>query len=608
MHEARYGARTPVVPPNPSAIPVDRPAAFSSRPDLHRVVVALHAPPRPKLSSDACRHTLPLHDRSRGSSPSPPPPPEHRDDALLAYISQEMLRLERRLSLRMQELEENLGTVLQTSHNANFDGSAWTGDGGYAGAAAGELHDLGGRVVTVEEQSSAAWLAIEDLKASIAELRVARSGVGSDESSSPSCCDGPQLRAKPAPPESGDSGASDGDPSPQSDGQGAPPPRPKVKKLVLPPEAQGAPSTRCKRERFASRCHRSMFKASGRKTRGRFTIDDFDTVADPPQIASLHSGSRLSSEVHREALTFASHTSAKYSFQESVWDASLFAGYAHMGATVNIMLLGSLLLNIAIQVTLCAIIAVELSVDPHHDDSFTQSIMEWRGNVTSDVARMVCSEDVTLRTDTFQAERYSEAKEFTSMWFGTMETGPLLSALVIFMWTLSVTDVLRGAIDFVMATIHLYTQRGGRQFSIRRMESNEFVIEGVTAWRTAWAIIIGVLQLAIACCLLLSGAVWLSYTKSIPDLLANAVALSYVMQVDELLYQVAVPRRVKALVTNIVPIDISRTMVNGLPQGIPKRAIGTMCFACGFMTTTVAWFVIPHANRMRQLRDDVCPP
>jgi len=389
----------------------------------------------------------------------------------------------------------------------------------------------------------------------------------------------------------------DGSSAPRSD---APTP---VTSGGVPSETVPDICVRTRRERFASRKRRSMLKVGKSRARTeRFTLGDLDSVCDQA------TRSRLSSEVHRDELTFASHSSAKYSFQESVWDASLFAGYAHMGWGVNVMLLGSLLLNILIQVTLCAIIAVELSVDPHHDDGFMESIHEWRRRTTTDIVEKVCSEDVTLTTDTFQAERYSEAKEFTSLWAAGIETGPLLAALVIFMWTLSVTEVLRGAIDFTMACIHLYQQRGAARFVIGRVEGNEFVIEGVSLGRTAWAMVIGILQLAIACCLLLSGAVWLAYTKSIPDLLANAVALSYVMQVDELLYQVAVPRRARALVTNTQPIDISGTLVSGLPTGVPKRAIGTSCFALGFLAAVVGWWVLPHADRMRQLRDDLCPP
>lgn len=103
------------------------------------------------------------------------------------------------------------------------------------------------------------------------------------------------------------------------------------------------------------------------------------------------------------------------------------------------------------------------------------------------------------------------------------------------------------------------------------------------------------------------GSLWLAYTKSIPDLLLNAVALSYVMQVDELLYQVVVPRRAKALITNVTPIDTSEKLAGFLPAGIPKRAMGTLLFAIGFLASFVGVFILPHANRMRKLRDDLCP-
>jgi len=290
-----------------------------------------------------------------------------------------------------------------------------------------------------------------------------------------------------------------------------------------------------------------------------------------------------------------------------VWDASLFAGYSQMGHLVNVMLGIGVVLNILIQFTLCAIIAVELSVDAY-DDTFLGHMLEWRKGAADAIAQRVCDEDRSLPTASFQAETYSATREFTSPWLSSLiETGPLLAVMVIFMWTLSVMDVLRGAIDFLMAAIHLHKQRASDRFTIGRLCTNEFTIEGVTLSRTVWAIAIGLLQLVIACCLLVSGALWLAYTKSIPDLLANAVALSYVMQVDELLYQVIVPRRAKALVMNLTPIDMSEDMATCSMAGVPKRAMSTLCLALGFLLVVILACVWPHAARMRQIRDGLCP-
>jgi len=324
-------------------------------------------------------------------------------------------------------------------------------------------------------------------------------------------------------------------------------------------------------------------------------------------VTNATSRSRHSSQLEHRTLTFASHSSAKYSLKESVWDASLFAGYAHMGLGANVLLGIGVVLNIVIQMTLCAIIAKELSVDAY-DDEFIGSLGEWRRNATSSTLEAVCSEDPTLSTSAFQAETYAGAREFTSSWISPLvETGPLLSVTVIFMWTLSVVDVLRGACDFLLAVIQLHKQKAADRFSIGVLASNEFVIEGVTMHRLVWAVLMGVLQLIIAAVLLLSGAMWLAYTKSIPDLLANAVALSYVMQVDELLYQVIVPRRAKALITNIMPIDMRGQSARFKVEGIPKQASATLLLAMGFLAFIVFGFVFPHADRMRQVRDDICP-
>jgi len=315
---------------------------------------------------------------------------------------------------------------------------------------------------------------------------------------------------------------------------------------------------------------------------------------------------RASFSVQFDTITTLSRESAKYSLKESVWDVSLFTGYARLGLWSNILLAASLLLNITVQVSLCAIVATELSFDPF-DDNFIQGLHKWRQNVSETVATQICEEDYTISTDTLQLQTFETTRDFLSPgMFQSLETGPLLASIVIFMWTLSVAEVLRGAINYLMAAWHLRLKYSSETFTIVQA-GDSFCIMGVTTFRIWWAILVGVMQIGIAFCLLLSGALWLAYTKSIPDLLANAVALSYVMQVDELLYQVMIPRKVKAVVTNLEPIDMSKHVAKKLPSGVPKNALLTVLFTFAFFGTIVGACVVPHAFKMRELRDNICP-
>mmetsp|Transcript_127907 Transcript_127907/g.358081 ORF Transcript_127907/g.358081 Transcript_127907/m.358081 type:complete len:227 (-) Transcript_127907:331-1011(-) len=225
-------------------------------------------------------------------------------------------------------------------------------------------------------------------------------------------------------------------------------------------------------------------------------------------------------------------------------------------------------------------------------------------------------QDYTLSTDSLQSQTYAEARDFTSAGLiEGLETGPLLACIVIFMWTLSVTEVLRAALDFLLMVRHLHQQMASDTFSICQLGRGDvFAIDGVTQHRICWATFVGVLQLCIAFCLLLSGALWLAYTKSIPDLLANAVALSLVMQVDELLYQVLVPRRVKALVSNLEPIDMSKSSGRKLPEGIPKKALGTARASHSRSSRVGRWCAsvcfAAFASKMRAPASKIrtCPP
>jgi len=279
-------------------------------------------------------------------------------------------------------------------------------------------------------------------------------------------------------------------------------------------------------------------------------------------------------------------------------------------------------------VVVCAVVTTELSSDPY-SEGFLEELRMWRQQVSDSVAESICTEDWSLATDTMQAQIYAEARDFMSPGgkLQSAPTGPVVAVVVIFMWTLTVCENLRSAWEFLMATWRLHNKFGNSaEFKIDMLPNKDyFEITGMTCFRTIWAVFVGVLQMFIATCLLFSGSFWLAYTKTIPDLLANAVALSYVMEVDELLYKVMVPSKVKTLLshlkgvgvddsskstserTSIVPSKVKALVSHLKGVDFPKRAMCTACVAFIFVGSVVGAAVVPHASRLRRLRDDICP-
>jgi len=309
----------------------------------------------------------------------------------------------------------------------------------------------------------------------------------------------------------------------------------------------------------------------------------------------------------KHSLGTVSRSSAKYVFKESVWDASLFIGHSSLGRLTNVLLFVAVILNVVIQALLCTLVAVEFSVNSWTPD-LVQDVGQWVLDVDPGVRERVCQLDPTLSTDTYQMGLYDTLLSFTRIRILNLETGPLLSTLVIFMWTLSVSDNIRGCCDFLVAARQLSKTILGEAFVISH-EGDHFYLEGITRLRLCFALFSGVLQVTIAVILLGSGALWLTYTKSITDLMLNAVALSYIMQVDELLYNVMVPRKVKALVTNMEPLPLGNRLMPYLTaKGVPRRAIITCAMVLLFTGLTLGFFILPNAEQVRQLRDTLCQP
>lgn len=98
---------------------------------------------------------------------------------------------------------------------------------------------------------------------------------------------------------------------------------------------------------------------------------------------------------------------------------------------------------------------------------------------------------------------------------------------------------------------------------------------------------------------------WLVYTRSMSDLMLNAVALSYVLQVDELLYSVVVPSKVKALISMMEPLAMG-----GIPHYnkcvVPRRTILTISLSLTFGSVILVFFIVPHSESARDIATAVC--
>lgn len=112
-------------------------------------------------------------------------------------------------------------------------------------------------------------------------------------------------------------------------------------------------------------------------------------------------------------------------------------------------------------------------------------------------------------------------------------------------------------------------------------------------------------QLCICLLLLFSGCAWLAATESQDELLLNSVALSYVMEVDELLYSIVVPRKVRAIVEQMSPMTYSDVVIGPKVVRMFLRWMKP-CLVLGVVLAIYVFRVIPRMELMQEIIAALC--
>jgi len=289
-----------------------------------------------------------------------------------------------------------------------------------------------------------------------------------------------------------------------------------------------------------------------------------------------------------------------YRVKLSVWDASLFLFYPQLGSIANGLLLFSLVCNSAVQLLFVYVVFFFFGHEVLSDETVA-GFWTWRAAVDEGTREMVCSHDTSLSMDTFQVEIFEELTRYTAG--HGVAAGPLLCSLLLITLCMTVLGVLRDVVDFMLASWHM-THGAVSRIHITEHLGN-FIMEAIPWHRALWAFTITILQIFIALLLLVGGAFTLISMTDINDLMLTAVALSCVVEVDEAMYNVLVPRRVKALMQHMVPIPICRRP-ELVPQWLPLRSLVSCTFLVLFLLAMVVYGILPHVNDVDRAMDALC--
>ena len=176
------------------------------------------------------------------------------------------------------------------------------------------------------------------------------------------------------------------------------------------------------------------------------------------------------------------------------------------------------------------------------------------------MAEMVCSSAEGI---TFGSTQQGDYNSIVSYLGNTDEVstlfrpGPLMAIVALIVWSLTIVGELRTTLRAFDAVMRLPT-RGGMPIGVPTGDGDRLQMQGISAARKLLFGLLQVARFAVATILLVVGGLYLVHTTNVGDLILNMVALEFVLNLDELIFGVMVPQRVKHMIGRVEPLPSSR--------------------------------------------------
>jgi hypothetical protein len=260
--------------------------------------------------------------------------------------------------------------------------------------------------------------------------------------------------------------------------------------------------------------------------------------------------------------------------KETVWECVLLCGTPGVGAAGSCVMIGSVLMNVVLQLLFCVVAVYSFTEDTLPS---VQSARRWRltdahsltyMDQTSFVslAARVCGEDSSLTFANSQNSVLTEVRDYMNTivilgveFFGV---GQLLCAVVLFVWLLFVVQELQDALAFASVLCALPRSRR----TIIAQDGEAYAVKSISAKRFAFLMGVVLCRLTIAVILGYAGALWICHTRRPTQLVLKAAALAFVMDLDELINSTLTPLSASALVERLEPLR--------RPKGLRWRGLG----------------------------------
>jgi len=288
-----------------------------------------------------------------------------------------------------------------------------------------------------------------------------------------------------------------------------------------------------------------------------------------------------------------------YTVRGNVWDAILLLGIEiiPMGFTGTMLMVGSILANVVTQMSICYfVVRLAFVQGAQLDEDLITEAFLWRAETSSDMVERVCDHDFSLSVNSLQAQIHELYTDYFSEW------SYILCCFMLIVWTLTIVREVNMVSQLMKAI--LMSQRERRTTMEIHMYRIYLVSVGVVKCRLIVATCI--VQFAICGLLLFAGAAWLSATETPEELLLNSVALAYVLEVDEVLYQIMCPRKIRAIIAQMQPLEYEPLDERCSQQ---VKMVFRICQPVAILVITLVsffWRVNTRMGDMQRVVDALC--
>jgi hypothetical protein len=221
------------------------------------------------------------------------------------------------------------------------------------------------------------------------------------------------------------------------------------------------------------------------------------------------------------------------------------------------------------------------------------------------LAKGVCNADAGLEMSGDQKDQASALFSYLGEGDGLDGAiGPLMCSLALIVWVLTVFKELQQTFAMARAVFAIPRSKGATSMSLD--EEGGLCFDSLHPLRLYFFGAVVVTRFTLVLFLLYYGSLFLAVTVELGDLLLNAVALEFVISIDELLYEVLAPARMRHLIDSARPLPVKSGLYHMTWSGVDTATLASLVLSSGFFVAMFVGVLQPQIKTFVLARDALC--